>query len=106
MGPAAPRNSLAMYGETAAPVVRATPVTPDAAERSSGSTTAIVYAWRVGTSIWEMLKRARRRTMARASLGINGTRISRMLEGMWVKTMVFNKPMRAASQEAERADMP
>jgi len=42
-------------GATAAPVVRATPVTPAAAERSSGSTTAIVYDWRVGTSICEML---------------------------------------------------
>ena len=36
----------------AAPVVRATPVTPAAAERSSGSTTAMTYDWRVGTSIW------------------------------------------------------
>ena len=32
----------ATIGETAAPVVRAIPVTPAAAERSSGSTTEIV----------------------------------------------------------------
>ena len=35
----------------AAPVVRAMPVTPAAAARSSGSTTEITYDWRVGTSI-------------------------------------------------------
>src|SRR5262249_49357482 len=43
-------------GAIAAPVVRATPVIPAAAERSSGRTIAIVYACRVGTSIWLMLK--------------------------------------------------
>src|SRR5262245_37684112 len=41
----------AKSGATEAPSVRATPVTPAAAERSSGRTIAIVYAWRVGTSI-------------------------------------------------------
>ena len=37
--------------------VRATPVIPDAAERSSGATTAIMYDCLVGTSIWLMLNR-------------------------------------------------
>ncbi len=48
----------------AAPVVRATPVTPAAAERSSGSTTAMTYDWRVGTSIWLRLNRRSRTTTA------------------------------------------
>ena len=38
-------------GLIAAPIVRATPVIPAAAERSSGRTTAIVYDCLVGTSI-------------------------------------------------------
>ena len=45
-------------GEMAAPMDRTTDVTPAAAERSSGETTATVYACRVGTSICEMLNRA------------------------------------------------
>ena len=48
----------------AAPVVRAMPVTPAAAERSSGSTTAMTYDWRVGTSIWLRLKRSSRTATA------------------------------------------
>ena len=40
-----------MNGASAAPLVRATPVIPAAADRSSGRTTAIVYDCRVGTSI-------------------------------------------------------
>ena len=41
------------YGE------RAIAVTPEAAARSSGSTTASVYDWRVGTSICEIDERSR-----------------------------------------------
>jgi hypothetical protein len=48
----------------AAPVVRATPVIPAAADRFAGLTTAIVYDCRVGTSIWLMLNRARRTNTA------------------------------------------
>ena len=42
-------------GDTEAPTERAMPVMPAAAERSSGDTIAMVYDWRVGTSICEML---------------------------------------------------
>lgn len=44
-------NGPAMTGDREAPVVRAMPVIPEAADRSSGLTTAMVYDWRVGTSI-------------------------------------------------------
>src|SRR5512136_1600446 len=77
-------------GEMATPVVRATPVTPAAADRSSGSTTAIVYDWRVGTSICEMLKRSSKTMTANGKVGIKGTRISKMFDGMWVKTLVLH----------------
>jgi hypothetical protein len=77
-------------GEIAAPVVRATPATPAAAERSSGSTTAIVYDWRVGTSICEMLKRSNKTSTANGKVGIKGTRISRMFEGMCVNVLVLH----------------
>ena len=46
------------HGAIEAPTVRATPVIPAAAERSSGRTTAIKYDCLVGTSIWLMLKRS------------------------------------------------
>ena len=44
-------NCPAIAGAMDAPMERDTLVTPDAAERSSGFTTAIVYDCRVGTSI-------------------------------------------------------
>src|SRR6187431_1396741 len=88
-------------GEMAAPVVRATPVTPAAAERSSGSTTAMTYDWRVGTSIWLRLKRTSRTATASGSVGMNGTRMSRRLDGMWVNTIVLMSPNRAAMRAAE-----
>ena len=47
-------NFVAIAGEFAAPKDRATVVTPEAAERSSGDTNSIVQACRVGTSICEM----------------------------------------------------
>ena len=47
--------SPVIIGEIDAPMVRATPVTHAAADRSSGLTTAIVYDCRVGTSICEMV---------------------------------------------------
>ena len=72
-------------GEMAAPTERAMVVTPEAAERSSGDTTAMVYDWRVGTSICEMLKRSSSSSTAKGRVGINGTRISRTFEGMCVK---------------------
>ena len=91
-------------GEIAAPVVRATPVTPAAAERSSGSTTAMTYDWRVGTSIWLSVKRNSRTATASGSVGMSGTRISSRFDGMWVKTIVLMSPNRAAIRAADSDD--
>src|SRR5262245_61120597 len=87
-------NMAASIGGNIGPRERAKSVMPAAAERSSGATTANVYDCRVGTSICEMLKRRSRIMIAHVSLGISGTRIKRMLDGMWVKTIVFTKPIR------------
>ena len=38
--------------------------------------------------------------MANGRLGMNGTAISRMLDGRWVTTIVFRRPMRPAIQAA------
>src|SRR5512139_1638567 len=84
-------NAPLSAGETSAPTERAMVVTPEAAERSSGSTTAIVYDWRVGTSICEMLKRSSSTSTANGKVGINGTRINKMFEGMWVKARVIHR---------------
>ncbi|CAG1773129.1 hypothetical protein BAC2_03595 [uncultured bacterium] len=44
--------------------------------------------------------------MARGRDGINGTSINRMLDGMWVKTIVLIRPIFSAIFTASRADMP
>ena len=92
-------------GEIAAPTERAIAVTPEAAERSSGSTTAMVYDWRVGTSICEMLKRSKSTRIASGRDGISGTNISRILDGMWVKTIVLIRPIFLARRPASRAEI-
>jgi len=43
---------------------------------------AMVYDWRVSTSICEMLKRSRKTVTARGKVGIKGTRINKIFEGM------------------------
>src|SRR5437899_1619194 len=60
----------ARSGDIAAPTDRPTPVTPAAADRSSAVTTSMVYACRVGTSIWEILKRSRSTRMANSRFGM------------------------------------
>src|SRR5690242_330164 len=92
-------------GAIAAPVVRATPVIPAAADRSSGRTTAMTYDCRVGTSIWLMLNRASSTRIASARVGISGTSSSRMLDGRCVKTIVSTRPNRAARRDASSADI-
>src|SRR5205809_7976809 len=87
-------------GANAEAVLRATLVRPAVAVRSSGSTTAIVYDCRVGTSICEMLIRARNMAAASAPVGMTGTRTSRTLDGKWVKTLVLMRPIRLASHAA------
>ena len=37
---------------------------------------------------------------------MSGTRISRTLDGMWVKTIVLTRPIRAAMADAASAEMP
>src|SRR5512136_1380202 len=101
-----PRKIPVSEGERDAPTERAMAVTPAAAERSSGATTAIVYDWRVGTSICEIVKRSSRSRIANGRTGIKGTKISRIFEGRWVKTIVRTNPIFLATQAALNADTP
>src|SRR6266850_1159938 len=96
----------ASTGAIAAPNVRATPVTPAAAERSSGRTTAIVYDCRVGTSICEIANRASSTAMADHELGITGTSISKIFDGKCVNTIVLISPNRFASRAATSPEKP
>ena len=87
-------------------MVRAMPVTPAAAERSSGSTTAIVYDCRVGTSICEMENRTSSTAIASDSVGMSGTSTRSTFEGRCVATIVFTSPMRRAIHAADSAETP
>src|SRR5579872_5986323 len=98
------RQYPASVGEIAAPTERATVVIPEAAERSSGCTTAIVYDCRVGTSICEMQKRTSRTATASVTFGIKGTRISSTFDGRCVKTIVLISPNRFARLDAPIAE--
>jgi len=71
-----------------------------AAARSGSVTTAITYDDGVGTSLCERSARAERRVSATESDGDMAARMSALLEGMWVKTIVFNSPIRRESQTA------
>jgi len=42
--------------------------------------------------------------MAKPALGMSGTKISITLDGRWVKTMVFRRPMRRARGGAARKE--
>src|SRR2546430_9265231 len=84
----------AKTGANAAPVVREMPVIPAAADRSCGGTIAMVYDWRVGTSILLILKRRRKTENARDKFGIKGMRINRKLESRSVKTIILKRPKR------------
>src|SRR5437867_2333743 len=96
----------AIAGEMALVVVRATLVIPAVAVRSSGSTTAIVYDCRVGTSICEMLIRARKNATASRDVGASGTSISSRFDGRCENTIVFSRPKRSANQPAASSDAP
>ena len=76
------RNRPAKAGDTDAPNERAIVVIPEAAERSSGETTAIVYDCRVGTSICEILKRSNKTVIANHENGVKGTRQSKIFDGI------------------------
>ena len=66
----------------------------------------MVYDWRVGTSICEMLKRASSTIIARGRLGMSGTIMRRILDGICVHTIVFTRPMRPATLAATSAERP
>ncbi len=68
--------------------------------RSLGSTTAITYACRVGTSICESAKRESSSTIAEARLGAKATAASSRFEGRWVKTIVRRRPILPAKRTA------
>lgn len=59
----------------------------------------MVSIYRVGTSIWEMQNRRHSRAMARASVGIMGTRSSSTLDGRCVTTCVHKKHQKEGRQE-------
>src|SRR5437762_2610944 len=96
----------ASTGAIAAPNVRATPVTPAAADLSSGRTTAIVYDCRVGTSICEIANRASSTAIADHELGISGTSISRIFDGKCVNTIVLISPNQFDSRAATSPENP
>src|SRR6185503_252554 len=91
-------------GPTAHATFRVTLVTPLANVRSAGFTTAMTYDWRVGTSISTSASRARNSTAASAALLDAGAAISSRLDGRCVHTIVFNRPIRRASQAATTCD--
>src|SRR5262249_34568081 len=103
---AALKNAPVTTGAQALARVRATAVTPAAAERSSGSTTAMVYDWRVGTSICDRLNRSNNTVIARGRFGMSGTSMRKTFEGRWVKTMVLSRPKRVAHRAAAKAERP
>ena len=49
-----------------------------------GATTAIVYDWRVGTSIWESAERTSNNPRTTVRLGEKAARMRQMLDGMCV----------------------
>ena len=94
----------ARIGLTAVARLRGTAVMLAAAGRSSGVTTAITYEVRVGTSICDSALRASSKPIAVARFGANGTRIRKMFDGRWVKTIVLIRPIRSEIGTATRKD--
>ena len=84
-------------------------MTAAAIVRSSGVTTVITRACRVGTSIWDRQVRASSSAIAIGKVGANATAASSTLDGRWVPTIVAIRPKRRASRGAmvtETAWMP
>src|SRR6185312_3125698 len=93
-------NSPAKAGLIDEARLRGTAVTLAAAVRSAGVTTAMTYDVRVGTSICDKAERSKGSAKVSHRFGENAAKIRKMLDGMWVNTMVFTSPIRAASQAA------
>src|SRR5437773_7671296 len=91
-----------MSGLTAEAKLRGTEVMLAAAARSTGTTTAITYELRVGTSICDRALRASKSAITDARLGANGTSKRRMLDGRCVNTIVLTSPIRLAMRVATR----
>src|SRR2546428_13397059 len=87
-------------GETAWASVRARFVVLAAASRSRSSTTAITYACRVGTSIWESRWRIQSRPMAIAAVGAAAIATRTTFETRGETTLVGRRPKRLASGTA------
>src|SRR6266536_2606346 len=95
-------SSPASAGPTGRVTYRAVLVTAAAAVRSAGGTSAITYAWRVGTSICDSTVRASSNPTAAGRVGASGTAASSRLDGRWVNTIVRSSPTLAASSGAAR----
>ena len=67
--------------------------------------TAITYDCRVGASISTSDSRASSRAAAIGKLGARGTAIRNKLDGRWVNTIVFSRPIRFANHAAPRCEV-
>lgn len=100
------KNIPLIDGDSDAPIERVILVMPEAAERSSSETNAMVYACLTGTSICEMQNLKINIAVAKIKFGIKGIKINRTLEGKCVKTIVLTSPNRFAIRSANNVDMP
>src|SRR4051794_41909218 len=91
-------SGAAISGDTATPRLRAIPVTPAAADRSSGSTIAIVYDWRVGTSLWLIAERARSTSAGGGRGGMKGRGDKNTVQGRGVDNQGIEEPNRGRSR--------
>src|SRR5919199_5401250 len=92
----------AIDGDTACAIFLEIFVIPAAAVLSFSLTTTTVYDCLVGTSICDRAILARYNAMANGSVGANATSIIKILDGICVNTIVFIKPILAASLAATR----
>ena len=72
---------------------------------SSGPTTAMVYESFVATSIWLKKALTCQNSIASQAVGENTAKMKNMLDGICVKTMVFNNPILLANLAATPMEM-
>src|SRR4051794_5149305 len=65
----------------------------------------MTYEVRAGTSSCDRSDRASRQATAMGAVGATAAAMSRRLAGMWVKTIVRTRPMRAAIRGASSAEL-
>src|SRR5258708_25044049 len=90
----------AIIGLAADARLRGTAVMLAAAARSGGVTIAMTYEVRVGTSIWDSAARTSSNAMTVPRSPVNGTRMTQILDGICVNTMVLTRPIRLAMRAA------